>query len=159
MEECHANIAAVAELHRNAIAVCALLAAFAMASAYAANRALTPSGIERRSAMLLYIASMAFTSTVCGASVYLTAFARYTHLEALNGARTSECKADVFMSLFNINLFTGTIGLGALLFALGSVGYIVGTREGHFTALVAFATAVVMFYSVAVFLLSPISPI
>ena len=156
MDDYHADILAIAELHRHAIAVCALLAGFTMVSAYTAKRD-EAAGVGFDAAPLLNFASMAFISTVCVSSVYLMAFARYEYLYQDHRELADIVERNgIFETLFAINLSTGSLGMLALLVVMGNIGFTKGRMQGYFTASIALGVFGIMLYALWVFFSSPI---
>ena len=152
LNEYHADIVAIASLHRQAMVVCVLLAGFAMASAYSIIKG-NPNKVERISAMLLYISSLAFVSTVCTSSIYLMAFARYEYIdENLYDLTKKFYNNKFFERVWLLNLITGSFGMIFLLCAMGYSGFSQSKRFGLFTASIATIVFLIMLFSVVFFL-------
>ena len=153
----HAWAHAMAELHRQAIAVCALLAGFSMASAYAASRQPSGGTVERLTTVCLTVSAMAFISVVCVASLYMMAFSHYEQLMHIKPDITEAVRsAGVFSALSKINFFSGMSGMSALLIAMGSFGYLRNRQYGFITALVSVIALLLMAFSVVRLGLSPL---
>ena len=146
----HANIVAIAELHRQAVSVCTLLAGLAVAGAHVESRR-NRGRFGRISALLLYISSVAFICTVCVSAVYLLTFEHYayvdTHLDDLTNLVSDE---STFNRLYRVSLTTGSVGMCALLSAMATSGYSVSARRGHVTAVIVIAAVATMIYSLLV---------
>ena len=153
-----AAVEAQAELHRNAITVCGLLAGFAMASAYTSNRR-RRSAAARLSTACLYVSAMAFLTVVCVSAIYLIAFMHYRQLTTVDPSITDKVlSAGTFYYLYSVNLFTGLGGMVALLVAIGSSGFVQSNVQGSLTTLLALLAFGAMVFSVVIVLMSPLSP-
>ena len=150
MEGYHANIVAIAELHRQAVAVCTLLAGLAVAGAHVESRR-QRGRFGRISALLLYISSVAFICTVCVSAVYLLTFEHYAyvdyHVEDLTKLVGDQ---GTFNRLYRVSLTAGSVGMCSLLLAMAASGYAASARRGHVTAAIVVAALVAMIYSLLV---------